>query len=139
MTSEVMAEVTASGQGRGMNLKRIVAAFLLLDFSVLTAVEIFRHGYTGYLRIAFTDLSAGIILADLAIALLLVVAWMIQDARARKVTVWPYVVLTMVLGSVGPLAYLVLRPRRSALDGGADDAEQRSPGRLGLEADQPPA
>lgn len=137
MTSEVMAEVRAPGQGRTMNLKRIVPAFLLLDFSVLTAVEIVRHGYTGYLRLAFSDLSAGIILADLAIALLLVLAWMIQDARARKVTVWPYVVLTMVLGSVGPLAYLVLRPRRLAPDGGADHAHERAPRGLGLEADEP--
>lgn len=120
-----------------MNLKRIVPAFLLLDFSVLTAVEIARHGYTGYLRIAFTNLSAGIILADLAIALLLVVAWMIHDARARKVSVWPYVVLTMVFGSVGPLAYLALRSRRSALDGGADHAEQGAPRGLGLEANEP--
>ena len=54
--------------------------------------------------------SAGILLVDLTLALGLVLTWMIRDARQRQATVWPFAVLTMLFGSVGPLVYLVLRP-----------------------------
>lgn len=117
-----------------MNPKRIVPAVLLLAFSALTAEEIVRHGYTAFLRLAATNLSAGIIFVDLAIALSLVLAWMIKDARQRGATVWPYAVLTLALGSVGPLAYLVMR---SAPDRRADDAQKGAPRGLGLEANGP--
>ena len=43
------------------------------------------------------------------IALSLVIAWMVRDARARGVSPLPYVVLTLALGSVGPLVYLIRR------------------------------
>jgi hypothetical protein len=96
-----------------MNLSKIVPAVLLVGFSALTAEIIVTEGYTGWIRIALQNRSAGILLVDLTIALGLAVAWMIRDARQRRATVWPFALLTLLLGSVGPLAYLVLRPTRS--------------------------
>ena len=93
-----------------MHLKRIVPSVLLLGFSALTAEVVIRDGYTGWLRIAAENTSAGLLLVDLSIALSLVLFWMIKDARERKATVWPFAILTVMLGSVGPLAYLALRP-----------------------------
>jgi hypothetical protein len=134
MTSEVMVERRPSLHSPRMNLKTVVPAVLLVGFSALTAEVVIRDGYTEWLRIAFDNRSAGLLLVDLSIALSLVIAWMIKDARARNATVWPFAVLTVALGSVGPLAYLVLR---SASNRGANDAEERAPRGLRLERDEP--
>jgi hypothetical protein len=134
-----------------MKLERIVPGVLLVGFSALTAEVVFRDGYTGWLRIAFSSLSAGILLVDLSIALSLVLFWMIKDARRRGMTVWPYAVLTVLLGSVGPLAYLVVRsfsatqraryapraPKASTADRRADDTEEGAPRGLRLERHEP--
>jgi hypothetical protein len=117
-----------------MNLKRIVPAVLLVGFSALTAEVVIRDGYTEWLRIAFENRSAGLLLVDLTIACSLAIGWMVRDARARKATVWPFALLTVLLGSIGPLAYLVLR---SASDRRAHDAEERAPRGLRLERDEP--
>ena len=134
MTSEVMVERRPSLHSPRMKLTTIVPAVLLVGFSALTAEVVIRDGYTGWLRIAASNPSAGLLLVDLTIALSLVIAWMIRDARARNATVWPFAVLTVALGSVGPLAYLVLR---SASNRRADHAEERTPRGLRLERDEP--
>lgn len=134
MTSEVMVGRRPRPHSPLMNLKRIVPAVLLVGFSALTAEVVIRDGYTEWLRIAFENRSAGLLLVDLTIACSLAIGWMVRDARARKTTVWPFVVLTVLLGSVGPLAYLVVR---SASDRRAHDAEERAPRGLRLERDEP--
>ena len=52
--------------------------------------------------------------ADMAIALTMVAVWMTRDAAQRRVNVLPYLLLTVCLGSIGPLAYLVGRFREGA-------------------------
>ena len=121
-----------------MNLKRIVPVVLLIGFSALTAEVVIRDGYTEWLRIAFENRSAGLLLVDLTIACSLAIGWMTRDARARGAKVWPFALLTILFGSVGPLAYLVFRGSgASASNRGADDAEERAPRRLGLERNEP--
>jgi len=48
-------------------------------------------------------------LLDLCISLTMVSSLLVIDARRRKRAAWPWVVITALLGSVGPLWYLVLR------------------------------
>jgi hypothetical protein len=123
-----------------MNLKRIVPVVLLVGFSALTAEVVIRDGYTEWLRIAFENRSAGLLLVDLTIACSLAIGWMTRDARARGTKVWPFALLTVLFGSVGPLAYLVLRGAgagASASDRRADHAEERAPGGLRLERNEP--
>lgn len=117
MTSQVMAGASCRLQSPVMNLSKIVPAVLLVGFSALTAEVVVADGYTGWMQIALQNRSAGLLLVDLTISLLLVLTWMIRDARQRNATVWPFAVLTLALGSVGPLAYLVLRPSKQASSG----------------------
>jgi len=93
-----------------MDWKRIALLFLLADFSALTAYAVAEHGFVGVFALAFANTATIALAVDLAIALTLVAGWMWGDARRRGVTPLPYVLLTMTLGSVGPLLYLVRRP-----------------------------
>lgn len=91
-----------------MNLPRPVLLAILLPFALLSAYALREVGYLGLITSHLHP--AGLqVLTDLVIALVLVMAWMVHDARARGVTVWPYLLATLVLGSFGPLAYLLLR------------------------------
>ncbi len=91
-----------------MNLSRPVLLAILLPFSILSAYALKEVGYLGL--ITGNLHPAGLqVLTDLVIALSLVMVWMVGDARSRGITVWPYLVATLTLGSFGPLAYLLLR------------------------------
>ena len=48
-------------------------------------------------------------MADLVIALMLVMVWMWRDAKATGRAIWPWIVATLILGSFGPLVYLLTR------------------------------
>jgi Protein of unknown function DUF2834 len=104
----------------GTSKKQIALAVLLFDFAALTAYAVAEYGVVGVFAAAFANAATITLAVDLTIALSLVVAWMWQDARARGVSPIPYVVLTLGLGSIGPLLYLVRRagdpaPARTAV------------------------
>ena len=92
-----------------MNAKQIGLSVVLVDFAALTGYAVYQYGYLGFFELMISNAAALTALADLVIALSLVIAWMIRDARARGVSPLPYVVLTLALGSVGPLLYLIRR------------------------------
>ena len=50
---------------------------------------------------------------DLIIALSLFLIWMVFDAREREISVWPFVLITLTMGSFGPLLYLLVREWRA--------------------------
>jgi hypothetical protein len=89
---------------------QILLGIVLAVFGFETAWAIEQFGYVGFFE---NLLSAGfptlLVAFDLVIALGLVAAWMWNDARERGATLWPFLVLTVTLGSVGPLLYLIRR------------------------------
>ena len=91
-----------------MNLSRPILFAILLPFAILSAYALNEVGYLGIFTAHFHP--AGLqVLSDLVIALSLVMVWMVGDARSRGITVWPYIVATLALGSFGPIAYLLRR------------------------------
>jgi len=94
-----------------MNAKQIGLGIVLADFSALTAYAVYQVGYVGFFESLFGSVVGITVLADLVIALSLVMAWMWRDARERGVSAAPYIVATFLLGSVGPLLYLIRRER----------------------------
>lgn len=92
-----------------MSNRLIVLIVVIVAFGVLSALALAEVGYLGIIAPHFQSFGGGQVFADLVIALVLVMIWMVQDARARGVNPWPYVLLTLVAGSFGPLAYLVAR------------------------------
>ena len=90
-------------------MARSILVLILIPFAALTAVALWQHGYWGILAPHFQTFGAGQVLADLVIALTLVMAWMWRDAKATGRNIWPWFVATLFLGSFGPLLYLLTR------------------------------
>lgn len=90
-----------------MNKKQIGLSLVLADFLALTAYAVYQHGYIGFFEAVLSDAVGMTVFADLLIALTLALVWMWRDAQQRGIAVAPYVLLTLALGSVGPLLYLI--------------------------------
>ena len=95
---------------KGIHMQRTLLTLTLFLFGALTAVALWQHGYLGLLAGQIGAWGGVQVLVDLVIALTLVLVWMWRDAQATGRNVWPWVVLTLVAGSFGPLAYLLTRP-----------------------------
>jgi uncharacterized protein DUF2834 len=99
-----------------MNAKQIGLAVVLADFAALTGYAVYQYGYVGFFEIIMSNAATVTAFVDLCIALGLVMMWMVRDARARGVSPIPYVLLTLALGSVGPLLYLIRREATTSSD-----------------------
>ena len=90
-------------------MKKLILWIVLLAFSALTVIAVVNHGATGILQYQLAN-SAGIqVLVDLVIALAFFLVWMWNDAKKRGVSPWPWLILTLIAGSFGPLIYFLLR------------------------------
>lgn len=92
-----------------MNMKLLGLWFIFIDFTVFTAYVVWQEGYFGFLHMAMGGLWNMQVFLDLVIACLLVVFWIYQDAKARGVNGWPYIIATFFLGTIPPLWYLIRR------------------------------
>jgi hypothetical protein len=84
----------------------VTAAFV--SFSLWVLMQI---GYFGIWQGGFASLGSTQITLDLIIACTLVMGFIARDCRARGRAWWPWALMTLVLGSIGPLVYL-LWPKR---------------------------
>lgn len=92
-------------------MRRVLILIVLALFGALTAAALWQHGYWGIIEPHFRTFGAGQVFADLVIALTLVMMWLWRDARARGRNPWIWLVATVLLGSFGPLVYLLTRSR----------------------------
>jgi len=77
-------------------------------FAILNAITLADGGLQGLVQLLESrNLWAYALMADLAIALGLIVSWIVADARVKGRNSVPYVLLTLALGSIGPLLYLL--------------------------------
>ena len=90
-------------------MQRALIVLTLVFFGILTAAALWQHGYWGIVAPHFQSLGAAQVFVDLVIALVLVMTWMWRDARAAGRNPWPWIVATLLLGSFGPLVYLLTR------------------------------
>ena len=87
---------------------------VIAAFGALSDVALYEHGYFGIFAYHLPS-SAGLqVLSDLVIACSLIMVWMIGDARRNGRKALPYLLLTLVAGSFGPLLYLLLGEFRRA-------------------------
>jgi len=93
---------------------RLIGLFVVTGaFGVLSALALADVGYLGIIEPHFQSWGAGQVFADLVILAVLACIWMVADARARGLSAWPFVAITVFAGSFGPLLYLIVRELRS--------------------------
>ena len=92
-----------------MNWKQIGLGFLLADFAAFTGWVVWHYGYVGIFALALANGATLQVTIDLVIACSVAMFFIYNDARARNVNPWPYLVATTFLGSIGLLAYAVRR------------------------------
>lgn len=91
-----------------MNAKSWGLVLVLVAFGAVTALALKEHGYLGIISFHFTSTAGLQVILDLVIVCVLAIAWMVDDARRSGRIAWPYVILTLALGSFGPLIYLLV-------------------------------
>lgn len=92
-----------------MNIRLMMLLALIASFAALTIAALLDVGYMGILAPHFQSWGGAQVFADLVILALLSCVWMVRDARARGRSAWPYVLITLALGSFGILFYLLAR------------------------------
>ncbi len=85
--------------------RKALAIIIVVPFSVLTAWALMNGGIAGIL--SFHQSPGGWqVFTDLVIALVLLLTFLVPHARDRGRNPWPWVAMTLALGSFGPLLYL---------------------------------
>ncbi len=92
-----------------MNVKQFGVEALLIGFAAYSGYVVYQYGYIGLFEQGLANAATIQVFLDLTIALGLVMLWMWRDARTQGIAPLPYVLLTLTLGSIGPLLYLVRR------------------------------
>ncbi len=87
--------------------RKTLAIMLLIPFSLLTVYAVWKVGYVGIFDYHRHSPAGWQVFADLVVALVIILSWLVPDARARGRSPWPWVAVTLVLGSIGPLLYLI--------------------------------
>lgn len=96
-----------------MSVRLIVLLAVTAAFGVLSALALMEVGYLGILEPHFRSWGGAQVFTDLVIVASLACVWMIGDAREHGLAAWPFILITLVAGSFGPLLYLVARELRA--------------------------
>lgn len=95
-----------------MNGRFIALATVIVAFGVLTALALLDVGFLGIIAPHFRSWGGAQVFADLVIVCVLSCIWMLSDAGKHGLPAWPFVVITLLAGSFGPLLYLAAREMR---------------------------
>jgi cytochrome bd-type quinol oxidase subunit 2 len=97
-----------------MSGRSILLLLVIAVFGVISTLALMDVGYFGIIKPHFQSWGQAQVFADLVILGVLACFWIVKDAREQGMAAWPFVAATLVLGSFGPLIYLVARDLRSA-------------------------
>ena len=90
-----------------MRLARSKILTLAIFLAIPSIFAMLDYGYIGFFPAALVNSASKQVFCNLIVSLSLVCTWMVRDARKRGISVLPYVVITVLFGSFGPLLYLL--------------------------------
>lgn len=89
-------------------IKGIVFVVLVL-FSILTGNALWQQGFIGIFEEAMKSPGSMQIFVDLFIALCFALGWVWYDTKKTNRSFLPWLIITLIAGSYGPLLYLLFR------------------------------
>jgi hypothetical protein len=92
-----------------VNWRQTVILMVIVLFGVYSLVPVYQFGYAGVFRQSFSNSATTQVSLDLIIALSLICIWIWADARQNGWSPIPFIIITVVAGSFGPLLYLLRR------------------------------
>jgi len=87
--------------------RRTLAILILIPFSILSIYAVMKVGYVGIFDYHRHSPAGWQVFTDLVIACVLLLALIVPEAKRRGINYWPFVIITLFLGSFGPLCYFV--------------------------------
>ncbi|MDP2820205.1 MAG: DUF2834 domain-containing protein [Polaromonas sp.] len=91
---------------------KFIVALVLIPFTVLSMASLWQVGYWALFTQQFANFGTQQVLADLLIAVGICMYWMWRDAQNTGRNPWPWLALSMVSGSFGPLLYFITAKKR---------------------------
>jgi Terpene cyclase DEP1 len=95
------------GTLKGIAMKKPLLILALIAHGGITAGALWTEGLAGLIAAITHSYGSMQIFSDLVIALILVMIWMWRDAKNSGRNVWPWIAITLVAGSFGPLLYFI--------------------------------
>lgn len=92
-----------------MTLRKLLLWVLFVDFFIFSMWVMWDVGYLGIWQAGMVSPASWQILIDLAMGCLLISSWIKGDAEQRGVNPWPWIVGTLLVGTLAPLMYLIVR------------------------------
>lgn len=92
-----------------MRTRTIVRLLTAAVFLPLSFWATYKVSFLGIFAVAVAGPGEMQVFADLAVALSLLMPFLVADARRSGVNPWPWVLGTALLGSISPLAYFLWR------------------------------
>ncbi len=90
--------------------RKTLAIAILIPFTILSFYAVMQVGYYGIFEYHLHSPAGWQVFTDLVIACVLLLFWIVPDAKSKGRNPWPFVVITLFLGSFGPLLYWALAP-----------------------------
>lgn len=107
-----------------MKIVKLGLVGVLVLFGGFSAWVMWQIGYSGIWLAGVESMGSLQILLDLSVACSLIGIWIYQDAKSRGVNPYPWLVGTLLGGSLAPLLYLIIRAQKQSnrmineMDGG---------------------
>ncbi|QIW10168.1 DUF2834 domain-containing protein [Francisella sp. LA112445] len=96
-----------NNNNNSLYIPKCLLILILIPFSILTLLAVWQNGITGIFKHEFANLGGIQVLVDLIISCVFLLVWMYHDARRNNRKFLPWLILTLIAGSFGPLLYLL--------------------------------
>lgn len=92
-----------------VTMQRNLLIITLIALSIITALALKNDGLWGIFAPNFQSFAEFQVFFDLIIALGLFLVWMWRKETAAGRNPWPWLLITLAIGSFGPLLYLIIK------------------------------
>lgn len=94
-----------------MNTVILASRILLLPFVAFSLYAVWQMGIVGFFDYLFSNPAGWQVWVDLVIALSIILTFIYQDAAKQGRRFYPWLLLTLMTGSISPMLYFATRKK----------------------------